>query len=629
MILKDKVCVVYDIESFKNVFTCTVYNTESKTINTFEISQRKNDSKQMCDYFRSGYIFVGYNNHHYDDPIMNYCLDYFSNSTNIEHSNTITLSIKNMSDVIIKTDDYNAWKKWKYAKYFKSIDLLTMLYSKDLRVSLKEMQITMEYNNVQEFVADWDSDLDINKIDTLIDYNINDVMSTDKLLNICEKDLMLRIDIEKEYNMECLSKDGVGIGAELLKRKYLEATGLSWYDIKDLSSPMDMIPLNDVILPKINYDSPILKDLISKLRSMTVSPGRKGLEEQFIFEGVKISIGVGGIHSVNTPGIIKPAEDELLLDCDAASLYPSLLIAYGFYPRHLGPEFVDIYSKIRTERLEAKHAGQKNKDTTLKLLLNSVTGLLQNEYSWLYSPFAVMQIRMNGQLLLLKLAEMLTQIGCRMIQYNTDGLFLICKKDKKDLYDKVIKDFEEFSLLTMETEEFSAMYQYAINDYFAVMKNGIIKEKGMFITDVKLGKGLTPKIIPKAVINYFLCNTPVDQTIKECTDIRKFLMAEKTGKQWTVEYNDTIQQRTNRFYVCNSGYYLWKWKMDKKYKQYQNMLVGYGVRIHNKFLSNEELDKKYTIGETFKSIYDVNYNYYIAKANKIIEELKPRQLELF
>ena len=108
-----------------------------------------------------------------------------------------------------------------------------------------------------------------------------------------------------------------------------------------------------------------------------------------------------------------------------ASLYPSLLIAYGFYPQHLGSEFVEIYKKIRTERLEAKHAGQKNKDTTLKLLLNSVTGLLQNEYSWLYSPFAVMQIRMNGQLLLLKLAEMLIQIGCRMIQYNTDGLFLI------------------------------------------------------------------------------------------------------------------------------------------------------------------------------------------------------------
>jgi len=546
--------------------------------------------------------------------------------------------------------------------------------------------MTMEYDNVQEFITDWNSDLPVEQIPTLISYNINDVMSTTFLLEKCKKDLELRIDIEKEYNMACLSKDGVGIGAELLKRKYLEATGLKWDDIKDLRSPMDMIPLNDVILPKIDYNTPILKDMITRLRSMTVSPGRKGLEEQFVLDGVKISVGVGGIHSVNTPGIIKPADDELLLDCDAASLYPSLLIAYGFYPRHLGPEFVDIYSRIRTERLEAKHSGQKNKDTTLKLLLNSVTGLLQNEYSWLYSPFAVMQIRMNGQLLLLKLAEMLIQIGCRMIQYNTDGLFLICKKNKKDEYDRVIKEFEEFSLLTMETDEFEAMYQLAINDYFAI-KNGFsrqlrlvdnpdytrivvrpnkwyntraelykdfIKEKGMFITEVKLGKGLTPKIIPKAVIDYFLYDTPVEQTIKECTDIRKFLMAEKTGKQWTVEYNEKEQQRTNRFYACNSGYYLWKWKIStappsewknffcgygERYtdeemksqikefnngiKQYQNMLVGYGVKIHNTFLKSEPSDK------TFQEIYDVNYNYYISKAYKIIEELKPRQLELF
>lgn len=623
MIIKDKVCIVYDIESLKNVFTCTIYNTESKLSRTFEISPRRCDAKEMCKFFLDGHMFVGYNNQHYDDPIINYCIDYFSNCEDLEYSHIITESIKKMSDTIIKTDDRDSWKKWKYAHYFESIDLLTMLYSQALRVSLKEMQMTMEYDNVQEFITDWNSDLPVEQISTLISYNINDVMSTAFLLEKCKKDLELRIDIEKEYNMACLSKDGVGIGAELLKRKYLEATGLKWDDIKDLRSPMDMIPLNDVILPKIDYNTPILKDMIARLRSMTVSPGRKGLEEQFILDGVKISVGVGGIHSVNTPGIIKPADDELLLDCDAASLYPSLLIAYGFYPRHLGPEFVDIYSKIRTERLEAKHAGQKNKDTTLKLLLNSVTGLLQNEYSWLYSPFAVMQIRMNGQLLLLKLAEMLIQIGCIMIQYNTDGLFLICKKDKKDEYDKVIKEFEEFSLLTMETDEFKAMYQYAINDYFAVMSNGKVKEKGMFITEVKLGKGLTPKIIPKAVIDYFLYDTPVEQTIKECMDIRKFLMAEKTGKQWTVEYNEKEQQRTNRFYACNSGYYLWKWKIDTKGKQYQNMLAGYGVKIHNTFLQNKPSDK------TFQEIYDVNYNYYISKAYKIIEELKPRQLELF
>ena len=129
--------------------------------------------------------------------------------------------------------------------------------------------------------------------------------------------LELRINIEDEYKINCLSKDGVNIGMEILKQKYLEKTGLQWDQIKNLRSPMDYIPLKDVILPKISYTTPILQDLLKRLKMAIVSPGRKGLEEQFILDGVKISVGVGGIHSKNTPEIIIPAEDELLLDCDA------------------------------------------------------------------------------------------------------------------------------------------------------------------------------------------------------------------------------------------------------------------------------------------------------------------------
>ena len=302
----------------------------------------------------------------------------------------------------------------------------------------------------------------------------------------------------------------------------------------------------------------------------------------------------------------------------SASLYPSLLIEYEFYPPHLGKEFVDIYKGIRTERLAAKRSGQKNKDETLKLLLNSVTGNLQNEYSWLYSPFAVMQIRMNGQLLLLKLAEMLIEIGCRIIQYNTDGLFLICKKNKKDQYDSIIKEFEQFSRLTMETESFKSMYQYAINDYFAVSQNGKIKEKGMFLTEVKLGKGLTPKIIPKAIQQYFLAGVPIQQTIRNHTDINDFLMSEKTGKQWTVEYNGKKQQRTNRFYASTSGSRLIKWKRnDDGSRQENDMLVSSTVMLFNQFI-----DKPI-------SEYNINYLYYIKECEKIIYELEPRQLKLF
>ena len=55
--------------------------------------------------------------------------------------------------------------------------------------------------------------------------------------------------------------------------------------------------------------------------------------------------------------------------------------------------FVKIYEDKYNQRIAAKRAGRMLESETKKLLLNSVTGNYQNEYSWLYSPFAVMQIK--------------------------------------------------------------------------------------------------------------------------------------------------------------------------------------------------------------------------------------------
>ena len=657
MKIRNKVILVYDIEVFQNIFHCAIKDTETGKITLFEISNRKNQLQELVEFFKefenvegswnnsyttdykfnTNKIFAGYNNIHYDNPIINYIIDYYNvmkDKTYIE----ICKSIFNLSKTILnsKEGEEGIWKKWKYQQWFESFDILTMLYSTQLRVGLKEMQVTMQYPNVQEFVYDWDIPLVESKFDEMIQYNINDVESTSELLDRCKKDIELRIAIEDEYGVRVLSKDGVNIGMKIITQKYLEKTGQTWWDIKDLRSPMDKIPLKDVILPFVKYDSPILKDMLDTLKKQTVSPGRKGYEYKFIFNNLRYTIGVGGIHSVNDPEIIIPKEDEYLIDCDVASLYPSMIIQHKFYPEHLGPEFLEVYSKIREERIEAKHNGNKVKDQTLKLALNGLSGNLQNEHNFCYSPFSVLKIRVNGQLLLLMLAEKLVEIGCKIIQANTDGLFLICKKNKYEEYQKVCKEWEKLTKLELEEDRFEAMYQYAINDYIAV-KEGyhktkdkkLIKTKGMFITEVLLGKGLSPKIIPEAIINYFVDNIPVEETIKNCKDIRKFLKAEKTGKQWTVEYNDKIQQRINRFYVSNNGYYLWKFKTDSGVKEYQNMLKGYAVTLHNTFYSDEDLQWKYAQGETFESIYDINYNYYISQCKKIINDIKPKQLNLF
>lgn len=648
MIIRDKIVYVYDIEVFPNVFHCTVKNTETSELHKFEISYRRNQLDELVEFFHTvntkytfedlyttdikldtNILFCGYNNLHYDNAIINYIIDCY-NIMKYKGYRDICRSVFNLSKVITTSseDDNSAWRKWKYMICFDSFDILTMLYSNKLRVGLKEIQVTMQYKNVQEFVADWQADLPENQIDSMIDYNINDVNSTEELLNRCKKDIDLRIAIEDEYGVRVLSKDGVNIGMKILTQKYLEKTGQTWWDIKDLRSPMSVIPLNSVILPFIKYDSPILTRVLNDMKSQIVSPGRKGYENKFVFEGLQYSVGVGGIHSVNKPEIIIPKEDEMLIDIDVASLYPSMLIEYEFYPKHLGPEFLEVYKQIKDERIEAKHNGNKVKNETLKLALNGLSGNLQNEHNFCYSPFAIMQIRINGQLLLLMLAEKLTQLGCRIVQANTDGLFVLLKKDVYSKVNNVCREWEQLTRLTLEEERFKAMYQYAINDYFAITEDDKVKEKGMFITTVKLGKGLTPKIIPKAVINFFKNGVPVEETIKGCQDIRDFLMSEKTGKQWHVEYNNKEQQRTNRFYASTNGAYLWKWKEKDTNrfdisipcpteKQYQNMLTASGVTLLN-YLDDKPIEER-----------KINYRYYIMKAYKIIRELKPLQMSLW
>lgn len=93
-------------------------------------------------------------------------------------------------------------------------------------------------------------------------------------------------------------------------------------------------------------------------------------------------------------------------------------------------------------------------------------------------------------------------------------------------------------------------------------------------------------------------------------------MSEKTGKQWTVEYNGVKQQRTNRFYASTDGHFLFKYKIEDGIKKYQNMLTASGITLLNDF---NELKKNPKI----------NYNYYITEANKIIAQFKCKQLSLF
>lgn len=622
MIIKGKTVIVYDIEVFPNFFHCTCKDTESNELYLFEISERKTQISELTDFFlNKDRLFCGYNNHHYDDTLVNYIVDYCS-LLEQKHWIIATQSIFNLSQTIISSEDgsIERYKRWKYAKYFDSMDLLTMMFSSKLRVGLKEMQLTMRYHNVLEYDGNFNDYVNPKDYQKIIEYNINDVESTTNLLQrLANKgEIDLRLFIEEEYGFNALSMDSVKFGETILAKKVCEELHIDKRQLETMRSPMDNIPLKDVILPFIQYKNPKLQSVLEDMKKQVVSSKeRKSYENKFVISNTRYSIGVGGIHSINTPRIYVPKNDEYIGHLDVASMYPSFIVQYGWFPTHLGKAGLDVYIQLYTERLQAKHSGQKLKNLALKLVLNSVTGKMQQETSWLYDPKSVFKIRINGQLILLMLVDILLQYNCEIIQVNTDGVMFIAKKDQESDIMESVSKLEQLTKLSFEADRYEAFYQYAVNDYFGVTDKNEIEKRGMFITESILGKGLAPTIIPKAVIAYLTKNIPLEKTIRECNDIYEFLMAQRVDKKFKVEYNNHYIQRINRYYASTNGYWLYKVKETEDGLSYENMLKKSGVTILNKIDDTSTLDK------------NINYAYYLSEARKIVNELQCRQLDLF
>lgn len=316
MVLNDRVCITFDVEVLVNCFTCTIYNTETSELRTFEVSERKNEISDLIKFFTNQQTyFVGYNNIHYDNAIINYCIEFFGNSAYT--SQEITQAIYKLSQVIIsKEDNQQLWLRWKFANYFNYIDLLTMHFSKALRVSLKEIQITMMYKNVQEMEIEWDKPILSSFIDDLINYNINDVLSTAELLKRAEKDLKLRLDISKQYGIDVTSKDGMKIGISILEEMYCKYSNIDKRTLKGMGTPRPFIHFNECILPFIKFNDEKLNNMLTNLKNTVISNTKGVLNIEIIYDNLKYTIATGGLHSTNKPEVIIPKDNEMLIDAD-------------------------------------------------------------------------------------------------------------------------------------------------------------------------------------------------------------------------------------------------------------------------------------------------------------------------
>lgn len=637
--------VVYDVETLASCFTYTAINVKTEEVNQYVLHEELFQLELLATHLKYCQGQIGFNNVNFDYPIIHYILNnHYSWWNNLQMGQItekeIISLIYNKAQEIVNSQDtddfykniYVPEKKWKIHQ----LDLFRMWHynNKARKTSLKALEISMNYPNVMEMeISHTKEDITLDEVTHILEYNLNDVLATYEFYKRSKDKIDLRKELTRTYNIPCLNWSDSKIGEQLILKLYCDKTGLNQWDVRELRTYRPRIDFKDIIFDYIRFDSTEFNNLLNKLKNTSISKTKGGFAESVIYKGFKYDLGQGGIHGCIKPGIYESDEDYIILDADVASLYPNIAIKNNLYIRHLGKDFITTYDNdIVQKRLKAKKEGNKSIADALKLSANSVYGKSNDVNSFLYDPLYTMATTINGQLLLLMLAEKLVdrlvgKTNCVVLQINTDGITLKIHKNYLPVYYEICKDWEAQTKLELEYAEYSKMVIRDVNNYLAVYTNGKVKYKGAFEIDKDYHKDNSFRVIQLALSDYFVKGISVEDTIINHRDIYDFCGRQKFtkdsyGETHEVRYDEDNnpyhhiekQQRNVRYYISNS-----KTTFVKQYYKNSSELInkGFNVTIFNKF---EEKDW---------NEYNINYSYYIKECYKIIETIENKQLSLF
>ena len=539
-----KPCVIYDIETYPNCFTLAARDHQSGEVFCFEISDRRNDHAALCLWLsRLQSVMVGFNSLAFDYPILHRILLGLRDPE----------AIFNVAQQLITSDSpYTGVKPWEIR--IPQLDLMRVKHynNKARRVGLKELEFNMRFRDIQDLPYSVGKHLEPDEMENLRRYNIHDVLATEQFMVQCKGAIEFRETLGDDHRN--LSDTKIG---ERFFVKKLEESGVSCYcDRLPRQTPRTTIRVVDILLPVIRFKSLEFQRVLAHFRGLTVDGFnvKSTPEYKQDYEGVTYHFGVGGIHASMNDATLMSTESAIILDFDVTSYYPSVPIAHGFYPAHLGPRFCEVYRALKAERL--KHPKGSTQNAALKIALNSVYGLSNSQYSPFYDPQYTVQTTINGQLLLAMLAEQLTTIpGLRVIQANTDGVTVLCPTASKSTVLAICKAWENTTGLDLESAEYSRMWVRDVNNYIAEHTSGKIKRIGAYrlVSEMqKMGdwhKDMSFPIVRIAASEYLLNGVPIEHTIRNHQDLFDFCGREKVARTHRLMWGNRQTQRISRFYV--------------------------------------------------------------------------------
>lgn len=650
--------VCYDLETLRNLFTACFKDFETGKKKEFVIFDSKEQLKEFYIFLRrlkkNDNVLVGFNCLSFDSQILEHILDnadYWLGWEGIEVKDIID-SIYQKAQDIIQSQQLEKFPRsipeWKLS--IPHIDLFKQKHydgTAKMGTSLKWIQFSMRFNNVEEMPINHSDVISANQIQTVLSYNWNDVESTEAFFKKIKYETDLRAGLSEKYNIVLLNASEPRLAKSIFGKFLCEDMGIDMRTLREMKTFRKYVKLKDVIFPYISFKTKELNTILEAVKEVKIDfhEGTK-FNYNFNFGGISTDIGLGGIHACCAPGVYEAREDLLIEDIDVVSFYPNLAIENNIKPEHLGDSFSKIYKNIFQERQKIPKKDPIN--YVYKIILNSTYGLSKEINSYLYDPFFTYSITINGQLSLLMLVELLVARipNLKIYQENTDGVSIGYSPDYKHIVQQCCEEWKATTKLELEHAFYNKMIIRDVNNYIAV-KEGFdwneyqtlvkagkrkdydkVKHKGAFELELDYHKNPSFQIVPLAVEAYFLGGLDFRQFIKEHTDIYDFLAAVKRKSTFDLnlyvnedgETKALPQQKVTRYYISTDGGMLIKDFKDSRKASKVAVVAGWKVKPLNKV---DELDAtKYE---------DLDYRYYYKETDKMIAsvEANKRQMELF
>jgi len=266
-------------------------------------------------------------------------------------------------------------------------------------------------------------------------------------------------------------------------------------------------------------------------------------------------------------------------------------------------------------------------NTAIKLALNGTYGKSNDKWSFFYDPKYTMSITINGQLLLAMLIEELAELkDITVLQANTDGVTVKIPKEELSKLQTICSDWEKLTQLELECNYYQKMVIRDVNNFIAQDVDGHIKDKGLaFEIDKAIYKNHSMRIVRIALANYFINYVPIELTLRDHLlgndyqigtkkvknhGIFDFCLSYKGNKDWSLvgkeEDKEYKYQKTNRYYITNSGVNLFK--NHSSDGRVIGLQVGWEATIFNKYVKQDT--------------YDINYDFYTKECQKIIKSIE-------